>query len=114
MKQDELLRRLRTIADRGNHALSMLETAPRTTQAEAEARRITARLKNDLEREYLRTYPERTQKTMTVFEISVYAPTIEEAWKRSGISRLKMETVPIKKWTEVLESIVYIACKYIS
>jgi len=113
MKQDELLQRLQTISDRGNQAISMLEITPRTTQAEAEARRITAWLKNELQREFLRTYPERAQKAMTIFELSVYAPTIEEAWKQSGISRLKVEGVPTKKWTKALEAVVYTACKYI-
>jgi hypothetical protein len=44
-----------------------------------------------LHSEYNRVLPERTQKTMSVFELSVYSPKIEETWKRSGISRLKID-----------------------
>jgi hypothetical protein len=51
---------------------------------------------------------------MTIFEMSVYAPTIEEAWKHSGIGRLKIEGRPNDKWKDVLESIVYTAGKYTS
>jgi hypothetical protein len=71
-------------------------------------------LRNELQDEFLRTSPERVQKQMTVFEMSVYAPTIEEAWKQSGVSRLKIDGRPTKKWADVLESIVYTACKYTS
>lgn len=33
----------------------------------------------ELQREYSRMLPEPVQKTMTMFELSVYSPTIEEA-----------------------------------
>jgi hypothetical protein len=34
---------------------------------------------------------------MSVFEISVYSPTSEETWKKSGISRLKIDGTPDQK-----------------
>ncbi len=48
---------------------------------------------------------------MTMFELSIYAPTIEEAWRRSGISRLRLEAEPNKRW---IDAIVYTAGKYTS
>jgi hypothetical protein len=38
-----------------------------------------------------------------MFELSVYSPTIEETWKDSGISRLKVDAVPDQRWQEPLE-----------
>src|ERR1035437_5343505 len=89
MRREELLQRLQAIQNHGNRALNILEATPQTPDTEAEARGITVWLRDELQREFLRTSPERVQKTMTIFEMSVYAPTIEEAWKQSGISRLK-------------------------
>ena len=57
--------------------------------------------------------PERVQKTMTMFELSVYSPTIEEVWRNSGISRLKIDGIPDRKWQEPLEAVVYNAGKYL-
>ena len=45
---------------------------------------------------------------------TVYSPTIEETWKRSGISRLKTDGVLDHKWQEPLEAVVYNAGKYLS
>jgi hypothetical protein len=33
---------------------------------------------------------------MSVFELSIYSPTIEEAWKKSRIGRLKTMALSIK------------------
>jgi hypothetical protein len=102
------------IKDRGNQALSLLESKPHTEADKAEVRRLATWLRNELQDEYTRTHPERAQKTMTIFELSVYAPTIEEAWKQSGIGRLKLDATPTEKWSETLEAVVYTACKYVS
>jgi hypothetical protein len=51
---------------------------------------------------------------MTMFELSVYSLTIEETWKDSGISRLKVDAVPDQRWQEPLEGVVYNAGKYLS
>jgi hypothetical protein len=51
---------------------------------------------------------------MTIFEVSVYAPTVEEAWKDSGINRLGLDGPITSKWAEVMESILYTVCKYVS
>jgi hypothetical protein len=114
MKRDELLCRLQIIKERANQAVRILEAKPQTATTEAEVRVITTWLRDELQREFLRTSPERVQKSMTIFELSVYAPTIEEAWKQSGIKRLKIEGTPNGKWTEALESVIYTACKYTS
>jgi hypothetical protein len=57
--------------------------------------------------------PERVQKTLTVFEISVYSPTIDEAWKGTGMSRLKVDGAITGKWQEVFEAVVYKLTKYL-
>ncbi|WP_125487296.1 hypothetical protein [Edaphobacter aggregans] len=58
--------------------------------------------------------PERAQRTMSVFELIVYSPTIEETWKKSRISRLKIDGVPDKKWQHPLEAVIYNAGKCLS
>ena len=45
-------------------------------------------------------------------ELNVYSPTIEETWKKSGISRLKIDGPLDQKWQEPLEAVVYNAGKY--
>jgi hypothetical protein len=57
--------------------------------------------------------PERVQKTLTVFEISVYSPTIDEAWKGTGVSRRKVDGAITGKWQEVFEAVVYELTKYL-
>jgi hypothetical protein len=71
-------------------------------------------LKRSLQEEYDRIIPERTQKSMTLFEMTVYSPTIEEVWKETGISRLKVDGRITKKWREVFEAVVYETSKYVS
>ncbi len=112
MTRDESLKRLQAIKERGILALKFLEE-PQTAETEAQIRLHIEWLRNELKDEFVRTSPERVQKTMTIFEKSVYAPTIEEAWKQSGISRLKVESGPTNKWAEALESVVYTAGKYL-
>ena len=58
--------------------------------------------------------PERSQKNMTLFELTVYSPTIEEVWKETGISRLKIEGAISKRWQEVFEAVAYKTSKYVS
>ena len=114
MTRDDLLQRLKRIQEQGSGALRALEAAPRTSTTEAEARIAAAWIKSELHQEFLRTFPERTQKGMTLFEVSVYAPTVEEAWKDSGISRLRLDGPITPRWAEVMESILYTVCKYVS
>jgi hypothetical protein len=58
--------------------------------------------------------PKRAQKTMSVFELSAYSPTIEETWKKSGISRLKIGGTLDQKWQEPLAAVVNKVGKYLS
>jgi hypothetical protein len=51
---------------------------------------------------------------MSMFELSVYSPTIEETWKKSGIRGLKIDGPLDQKWQEPLEAVVYNAGKYLS
>lgn len=113
MKRDEILQRLQAIKDKGAKALRLLESKPLPAAEQAEVQTIARWIKDELEREYDRMLPERVQKTMTIFERSVYSPTIEEAWKLSGISRLKIDGIPDQRWREPLEAVVYHAGKYL-
>jgi hypothetical protein len=94
MTRDEILQRLQTIKDKGSRALRLLESKPLSAAAQAEIQSLARGIKEELKREYDRMLPERAQRTMTVFELSVYSPTIEETWKDSGIIRLKVDAVP--------------------
>jgi hypothetical protein len=82
--------------------------------AEAEIRDLVIWLKNELETECRRMLPERVQRAMTLFELSVYSPTIEEAWTGTGIRRLRTDGTPSQKWYEPLEAVIYKVGKYVS
>ncbi len=114
MTRQEALQKLETIKSYGVRVLRLLETSPRTSESDTEIRELTARLKAELQSEHERMLPERVQRTLSMFEISVYSPTIEEAWNGTGISQLKTEGVINGKWAEVMESIVYNTSKYLS
>jgi hypothetical protein len=114
MTRTEILQRLQTITDKGTQALKLLESKPLSVEAQAEIRSLAQWIKNELHNEYDRMSPERAQKTMSMFELTIYSPTIEETWKRSGISRLKTDGVLDHRWQEPLESVVYNAGKYLS
>ncbi len=94
--------------------LHLLERLPPDPAAEAAIRSRTMDLKQGLESEYIRTQPERAQRSMTIFELSVYSPTIEEAWKESGIRRLKVDGKIDWKWKDVIEAVAYKVAKYLS
>jgi hypothetical protein len=114
MTPTEILQRLQTIKGKGVQALKLLELKPLSVDAEAEIRSLAQWIKDELHNEYDRMSPERAQRTMSVFELTVYSPTIEETWKRSGISRLKIDGGLDHKWQEPLEAVVYNAGKYLS
>ena len=114
MTRAEILQRLQTIKDKGTQALRLLESTPLSADTEAEIRGLAQWIKEELHNEYSRMLPQRAQRTMSVFELSVYSPTIEETWKKSGISRLKVDGTLDHKWQEPLEAVVYNAGKYLS
>lgn len=111
MRRAEILQRLQTIKDRGNRALQLLQSAQIAPAAQAEAQRLGGWIKAELEREYLRMSPEGVQRTMTVFELSVYFPTIDEAWRDTGINRLRLDERPSQEWQPILEAVVHKAGK---
>ncbi|HTF67592.1 MAG TPA: hypothetical protein VK638_33425 [Edaphobacter sp.] len=113
MKRDEVLQKLQSIKSQGFQILDLLEATPRTSLHEADIRKLTARLRVELETEYAQTLPERVQKSMSIFELSVYSPTIEETWKGTGIRRLKIDGPINEKWRETLEAVVYKVTKYL-
>jgi hypothetical protein len=114
MTRTKILQRLQTIKDKGTQALKLLESTPISVEAQAEIRSLAQWIKDELHNEYDRMSPERAQRTMSVFELTVYSPAIEETWKTSGISRLKIDGVLDHKWQEPLEAVVYNAGKYLS
>lgn len=114
MTRDEILQRLQTIKDKGTRALRLLDSKPLSAAAQVEIQGLARGIKEELQSEYDRMLPERVQRTMTMFELSVYSPTIEETWKDSGISRLKVDSLPDQRWQEPLEAVVYNAGKYLS
>ncbi len=114
MTRQEALQKLETIKSNSLRALRLLETIPRSSESDTEIRDLTAFLKAELQTEYERMLPERVQRKLSIFEITVYSPTIAVSWTGTGISRLKTDGVINGKWSEVLESIVYNTSKYLS
>src|SRR5260370_30305620 len=103
MTHYEGIQRLKTISSDAVRLLHHLEKQPCTSAQETELRQLAAALKKSLQEEYDRIIPERTQKNMTLFELTVYSPTIEEVWKETGISRLKIERTISKRWQEFFD-----------
>jgi hypothetical protein len=114
MTHYEGIQRLQTISKDAVRLLHHLEKRPCTSGQETELRQLAAALKKSLQEEYDRIIPERTQKKMTLFELTVYSPTIEEVWKETGISRLKIEGAISRRWQEVFEAVAYKTSKYVS
>jgi len=114
MTRQEALQKLETTKSNSLRVLCLLETVPRTSESDREIRDLTALLKVELQTEYEGMLPEGVQKKLSMFDISIYSPTIEETWRGRGISRLKTDGVINGRWSEVLESIVYNTSKYIS
>jgi hypothetical protein len=81
MTREEVLHKLREISNCGTELLRRLDRRPLDQENEAALRVLAQAVQDELRGEYERMLPERVQKTLTVFEISVYSPTIDEAWK---------------------------------
>jgi hypothetical protein len=113
MTREEVLHKLRGLSNRGTELLSRLDRRPVTPENEAELRLLAQAVQHELRGEYERMLPERVQKTLTLFEISVYSPTIDEAWKGTGMSRLKVDGAITGRWQEVFEAAVYKLTKYL-
>ena len=114
MTHSEGIQRLRTISTDAVRLLHRLEEQPCRGAQETELRRLAAALKKWLQEEYDRILPERAQKNMTLFELTVYSPTIEEVWKETGIRRLKIDGAINQRWREVFEAVAYKTSKYTS
>ena len=113
MTREEVLHKLREISNCGTELLRRLDKRPLDQANEAALRLLAQAVQDELRGEYERMLPERIQKTLTVFEISVYSPTIDEAWKGTGVSRLKVDGAITGKWQEVFEAVVYKLTKYL-
>ena len=113
MTREEVLHKLREISNCGTELLRRLDKRPLDQANEAALRLLAQAVQDELRGEYERMLPERVQKTLTVFEISVYSPTIDEAWKGTGVSRLKVDGAITGEWQEVFEAVVYKLTKYL-
>ena len=114
MTRQEGIERLREVSNTSRRILHHLEGGPQPGSSQEEMRELAGRLKEQLQQEYDRVLPERNQKKMTLFELTVYSPTIEEVWTETGISRLKIDGTVGKKWQEVFEAVAYKLSKYTS
>ena len=113
MTREEVLHKLREISNCGTELLPRLDRRPLDQENEAAMRVLAQAVQDELRGEYERMLPERVQRTLTLFEISVYSPTIDEAWKGTGVSRLKVDGAIIGEWQEVFEAVVYKLTKYL-
>ena len=91
----------------------LLESQPLIGGAQAEIQSLVIWLQDELETEYGHMVPERVQRAMTLFELSIYSPAIEEAWTGTGIGRLRTHERPNQKRSEPLEAIIYKVGKYV-
>jgi hypothetical protein len=114
MTRSEGIQRLSTISKDALRLLRHLEDRHSDSDRDAEFRVLAADLKRSVQEEYDRIIPVRSQKGMALFELTVYCPTIEEVWKETGISRLKVDGPISRKWQDVLEAVAYKTSKYIS
>ncbi|WP_263417979.1 hypothetical protein [Terriglobus albidus] len=96
------------------YAFCLLDTWSSSPQHEAELRELATSLKKELQEEYERVIPARSQKNMTLFELTLYSPAIEELWSETGISRLKPDGAITKKWNDIFEDVAYKLSKYSS
>jgi hypothetical protein len=113
MTRTEALNRLQVIMSKGSEALLLLESQPLTADRQSEIRELTRWIQSELREEYTRMLPAKAQKALSIFELSVYSATIEETWKKSGISRIKVEESVDQHWKDPLEGMIYHAGKYL-
>lgn len=113
MTRTEALDRLLAIRSKSAEAMRLLESGPLTESAQIEVQRLAEWIKAELQSEYLRSLSTRAQKAMSMFELSIYSPSIEETWKNTGISRLKTDSIPDRRWATMLEAVAYKISKYI-
>ena len=113
MTRDEIVSRLKTIREKATRALDLLEEPAPADEAQLEIQSIADWLKKELQNECQRMSPERVQRRMTLLELSVYAPAIQEAWADTGISKLNVDATPNRRWCETMEAICDKAGKYL-
>src|ERR1700731_2188443 len=106
MTRTEILQRLQTIKEKGTQALRLLESKPLSVDTKTEIRNLAQWIKEELHNKPNRMLSGGAQKTMPLFELSVYSPTIEDTWKKSVISRLKIGAPLDQKSPEPLEAVV--------
>jgi hypothetical protein len=112
MTKEQAANRLQNLQDCAASAMRLLESASRTTGVENDLRELAKTLRQELGDEYDRVVSSREQRSMTMFELSVYVPSIEDAWTKSKIKRLKVDQPPNESWSDSLEAVLYHLSKY--
>ena len=109
MKRHEVLQKLHHIGMRGTDLLHRIESNPRTDEAEAELRELAQAIQGELRDEYERMHADQWTNSLTVFEISVYSPTICRMWKDTVINGLDVHAEIGAKWQEVFAAIIHLS-----
>jgi hypothetical protein len=112
MTREQVMDRLQRLKDLAAFALKLLES-PHTKETAETIRQLTDDLRQELATEYERVISDREQRSMTMFELSVYLPSIEDAWTKSKIKRVKTEQTPNAGWSDPLEAVLYHLGKFI-
>lgn len=113
MTQEQVIDRLLHLQNRAAAALKLLESAALSKGAEETVRQLIGDLRQELGDEYERVISNQIQRSMTMFELSVYVPSIEDAWTKSRIKRVKIDQTPNAGWNDSLEAVLYHLSKYI-
>jgi hypothetical protein len=113
MKRNDLLVRLHTIRQKGLRTLQVLDSKPQTAAAESEARTLVTAIRHELQFELNRLSVERSLRSMTLFEVSIYAPTISAALHDSGLGQLHVENASTTQLANAAGEMVVITGKHI-
>ncbi len=114
MTRDSILQKLQSIRDRCTEALRLLETTPLSAESQSQVQAIVVELQRELWSEYDRIRSSGVQKTLSLFELSVYSPSVSEAWTRSGIEFLDASVEPDQRWQKTIKALVHVAERHLA
>jgi len=101
----ELEKRLKYWQDNAASAIQMIDQDP--VEDEHKIKLLISELRSELSDEYDRIVSPKEQKSMGTFELSIYATCVEDAWTRSKLRRLRLESPISKDWVEAMEAVLY-------
>ncbi len=114
MTRDSILQKLQSIRDRCTEALLLLETTPLSAESQSQVQAIVLELQRELWSEYDRIRSSRGQKTLSLFELSAYSPSVSEAWTRSGIEFLDASAEPDQRWEKTIKALALVAERHLA